>query len=277
MIKRFSVILLPVVLILVLLSPCAFAETGSGEKLPYYVSDSAGLLSPEEWKHLEAEAERISQGYQCGVYLATVQDYTEFGTYSSFWNFSEDFYSNYRLGIGENRDGILLIMSMAERDYSLIAYGSNAHYAFTDYGKELLEDRFLDDFRQDDWAGGFEDYLRTCEEMLARAASGEPVDVPYTSRGDSRSAVGGIVTVVVPLLTAFGACEGMRRKMKPVSRQSRADEYIVQGGIDLNLKRDVFVNRTVTRTVIRNENRESAGGGGTTVNSHGFSGHSGKF
>ena len=275
--KRFSFMMLPVALLLVLLSVSAFAETGSGEGLPYYVSDSAGLLSSEQWKYLETEAERISQTYQCGVYLATVQDYTAYGSFSSFWSFSEDFYTNYLLGMGDNRDGILLILSMAERDYSLIAYGSNAHYAFTDYGKEILENQFLDNFRQDDWAGGFEDYLRTSEEMLARAASGEPVDVPYTSRGDSRSAVGGIVTVFVPLLTAFGACEGMRRKMKPVSRQSRADEYIVSGGIDLSLKRDVFVNRTVTRTVIRNENRESAGGGGTTVNSHGFSGHSGKF
>jgi len=78
---------------------------------------------------------------------------------------------------------------------------------------------------------------------------------------------------------SFGACEGMRHRMKPVKTQSRADEYIVPGGIHFNLKRDVFVNRTVSRTVIRTENRDShyGGGGGTTVNSGGFSGHSGKF
>ena len=72
--------------------------------------------------------------------------------------------------------------------------------------------------------------------------------------------------------------EGMKRQMKPVGRQNRADEYVVPGGIHLSLKRDVFLNRTVTRTVIHTENRDSSsGGGGTTVNSQGFSGHSGKF
>ncbi len=275
--KLISTLLLCVLLFLALFSVSAYAETESGERVPYYVSDEAHLLSVDAWTQLEAEAERISKKYQCGVYIATVPDYTEYGSYSSFWSFSEDFYNNYHLGIGEKRNGILLILSMAERDYSLIAYGSDAHYAFTDYGKEVLENEFLDDFRRDDWAGGFGDYLSMSEQLLASAAAGEPVDVPYTSRGESRSTVGGIVTVFVPLLTAFGACEGMRRQMKPVSRQSRADEYIVQGGIDLSLKRDVFLNRTITRVPIRSVEKSPAGGGGTTVNSHGFSGHSGKF
>ena len=87
------------------------------------------------------------------------------------------------------------------------------------------------------------------------------------------------VIIGVPLLISFFACEMMKRQMKPVSRQTGADEYIVPGGINLSLKRDVFLNRSVTRTLIRHEDRGSPGGsmGGTTVNSAGFSGHSGKF
>ena len=56
---------------------------------------------------------------------------------------------------------------MAERDYSLIAYGSDAHYAFTDYGKTVLENGFLDDFRRDDWNSGFSDYISGCEQLLS--------------------------------------------------------------------------------------------------------------
>ena len=262
---------------LLLLTGMCFAE--NQESLPYYVSDTAGLMTSEEWRKLESTAENISEQYGCGVYIVTLQDYRDYGSYNNFWDFSEAFYTRYNMGLGEARNGILLIMSMAERDYSLLAYGRDAHYAFTDYGKNVLENRFLDNFMRSDWAGGFADYLNGCEELLGRAAAGDPLDVSYEETSGLPDEVSTGIIIGLPLLVGFGACEGMRRNMKPVKPRSRADEYIVPGGINLSLKRDVFVNRTVTRTVIRTENRDSGfhGGGGTTVNSHGFSGHSGKF
>ena len=121
--------------------------------------------------------------------------------------------------------------------------------------------------------------IKNVNSALSRAADGNPVDVNFESRSGIPAELSAGIIVGVPLLVSFGACEGMRHRMKPVKTQSRADEYIVPGGIHFNLKRDVFVNRTVSRTVIRTENRDShyGGGGGTTVNSGGFSGHSGKF
>ena len=274
--RRLSIAL--VVLFAILLLPGASSSAEQQTELPYFVSDAAGLLTTEQWQRLENTAKSISEQYRCGVYIVTLDDYRDFGSYSSFWDFSEEFYTRYHMGLGERRNGILLILSMDDRDYSLLAYGSDANYAFTDYGKDVLENRFLDNFRRDDWNGGFSDYLDGCAELLSKAANGTPVDVSYDSRGEMPDSVSTAIIAGVPLLTGFGICEGMRRKMKPVRRQTKADEYILPGGIDLSLKRDVFVNRTVTRTVIRTENRDSNfGGGGTTVNSHGFSGHSGKF
>ena len=275
--KRDLSVSLIVLLAMMFLHAAALAE--SAQELPYYVSDTAGLTSSDQWQILETSAERVSGRYGCGVYIVTLEDYRDYGSYSSIGNFAEDFYNRYRLGEGEKRNGILLVLSMAERDYSLIAYGSDAHYAFTDYGKTVLENAFLDDFRRDDWNGGFSDYISGCEQLLSRAADGNPVDVPYESRSGISPELSTCIIIGVPLLVSFGVCEGMKHRMKPVKPQSRADEYIVPGGIHFNLKRDVFVNRTVSRTVIRTENRDShyGGGGGTTVNSGGFSGHSGKF
>ena len=77
---------------LLLLTGSAFAE--NQESLPYYVSDTAGLMTTEEWQKLESEAERISEEYGCGVYLVTLDNFRDYGTYSSFWDFSEDFYNH---------------------------------------------------------------------------------------------------------------------------------------------------------------------------------------
>ena len=275
--KRVLSVSLILFLILAVLTGAA-ASAESVQELPYYVSDTAGLTSSDQWQKLEDAAARISERYGCGVYIVTLQDYRDYGSYSNIRSFSEEFYNRYHLGEGEKRNGILLVLSMAERDYSLIAYGSDAHYAFTDYGKTVLENGFLDDFRRDDWNGGFSDYISGCEQLLSRAAEGNPVDVSYESRSGIPPELRTGIIIGVPLLVSFGVCEGMKHRMKPVKPQSRADEYIVPGGVHFNLKRDVFVNRTVSRTVIRTENRDSHyGGGGTTVNSGGFSGHSGKF
>ena len=274
--RMFSAALIVVLAIMLVAVSAASAE--SGQELPYFVSDTAGLTTTDQWQKLETDAERISNRYGCGVYVVSLQDYRDYGSYSNIRNFSEEFYKHYRLGLGQNRNGILLVLSMAERDYCLIAYGSDAHYAFTDYGKEVLANSFLDDFKRNEWNGGFADYISGCEELLSRAAEGKPVDVQYESRNGIPPEISTAIIIGLPLLVSFGACEGMKRRMKPVRPQNRADEYIVPGGIHFSLKRDVFVNRTVSRTVIRSENRDSSyGGGGTTVNSGGFSGHSGKF
>ena len=256
------------------------ASAEEQNSLPYYISDVASLLTVEQWEKLEGAAEQISEKYRCGVYLVVLDDYRDYRSGSEdFWSFSQHFYTIYNMGLGEEKNGVLLIMSMADRDYSILAYGSNAHYAFTDYGKQVLEDRFLDNFRRDDWYGGFQDYISGCGDLLARADAGQPLDVETTARTGTSDTVTTMITVIVPLLTAFSVCEVMKRRMKPVERRSTAEEYIVPGGVNLSVQRDVFVNRSVTRTVIRTENRDSFGGsgGGTTVNSAGFSGHSGKF
>ena len=274
-VKRASA-LLAVLVLLICLSASGFADGTEGDTLPYYVSDVANLLTDAQRQTLEDSARAVSERYSCGVYVVTLPDYREYTQSRDVFAFAQEFYRTYNLGIGSNRTGILLLLSMDERDYALAAYGSFAHEAFTDYGKEKLSDRFLQYFRRNDWNGGFTAYVSGCEQLLSAAAAGNPVDVSYeTGEGLSPGAKTAVV-FGVPLLSALSVCEVMKRKMKPVKLQSRADEYIVPGGIDLSLKRDVFVNRTVSRTVIRHEER-SSGHGGTTVHSSGFSGHSGKF
>ena len=38
------------------------------------------------------------------------------------------------LGMGEGRDGIIILLSMADRDYAMFVYGENAENAFNEYG-----------------------------------------------------------------------------------------------------------------------------------------------
>lgn len=104
-----------------------------------YVFDISDLLSYEEWKELESRAGTISQRHHCGVYFILLDDYTEYG-YGDVFDVTTQIYHSMEFGMGDGRDGIIVLLSMNERDYAMFVYGDNAGYAFDEYGQVCLEE-----------------------------------------------------------------------------------------------------------------------------------------
>ena len=238
-----------------------------------YVADTAALLpDSEQTALLQLKAEEISEEYQCSVYLLTVSDYT-YVTSGDILTYAQDLYQTYDLGWGENRDGILLVLSMADRDYALIAHGDFGNAAFTDYGKEQLSEAFLDNFREDDWYGGFEDSLQTSIEYLELARNGTPFDADSDPDRLAKIHMASVMMVIfVPLLVAGFVCLLLKRRMKSARKASTANAYVVEGGTTLRVCRDEFSHVTHRRVRIKQDSN-----GGTSVNGSGFSGRGGKF
>ena len=138
------------------------------------MTDAAGLLREGERARLEKMAEAVSQKYRVGVYIVTVEDFRDYhadGVYKATYTI----YHNYTMGEGPNRDGIMLLLSMDDRDWAMFCYGKRCEYAFNSYGQEKLEKVFLDNFGENDWYGGFEDYVKECRVYLEKASAGKPV------------------------------------------------------------------------------------------------------
>ena len=93
--------------------------------------------------------------------LLFLDDYYEYSDYTDVFDAAADIYHSMNFGAGENRDGIMVLLSMDERDYAMFVYGKNAEYAFNKYGQEQLEDAFLGYFSDNDWYGGASHYLDT--------------------------------------------------------------------------------------------------------------------
>ena len=249
-----------------------------------YVSDYAGLLSDTQRRDLNDRAAEIADEYNFGVFVVVVNDYKSYVN-GSIADFSENVFHRYGLGRGQKEEGVLLAMSMNDRNYDIYAHGDFGNYAFTDYGKDQLANSFLDDFRRNDWAGGFRDFIKTSGDMLEKARNGQPVDtwIPDQAETGPRMTLGKLlVSLGVGCLTGGATVGGMKRQMKTAVRQTGAANYVAQGGVRLSNKRDDFVNRSVTRQVIpRQTNSGRPGGGhfgGTTISgSHGGSHHSGRF
>lgn len=260
--KRFFCFLLVVVSMHAICVSAAAAEATEAQL--YYVTDAAGLLSENEDMQLEKMAEMVSQKYGVGVYIVTVDDYQDIST-DSVYTATYTVYHEYTMGEGADRNGIMLLLSMEGRDWAMFCYGEQCEYAFNEYGQEMLEEVFLDDFKEDDWYGGFADYIKECSAYLQKAADGKPV---------RESPVFAIVIVTgMSLFVALLVLGFLWGSMKSVAEKSTANAYIA-GNLLLTEKTDKFIHRTETRRRIQTSSsgrssRSESGGGG--------SGRSGKF
>lgn len=229
-----------------------------------YVFDVSDLLSFEQWEELESRAETISKRQNCGIYFALVDDFTDYG-YGDIYEVTYTIYHDNELGMGENRDGIIVMLSMEERDHAMFVYGEYAEYVFNEYGQLMLEEAFLDDFGENDWYGGISHYLDTCDEFLTKAEEGKPVrESPLPSIA--------IATGASCLIAAI-VCSVFKYRMRTVHQQTEANAYITEGGLQLTDQYDQYTHTTETRTKIEKESSsgtssESGGGG---------SGRSGNF
>ena len=260
--RKWSVFVTLLVIIAALLLPVQASEYR-------FVYDEAMLMTTSKAAELEDLAADISLRYGCGVYIVTVWDYTEYG--NSVRSAAENIFLANDFGLGSDDNGVLLLLSMADRDYALIAHGETGNRTFTDYGKDVLSEEFLDDFRYDSWAAGFEDYLRVSEEFLSAAAKGTPVDVAVSGADDVPPAW--IMILLFPALIAGVSCGIMAASMKSARQKTDVNDY--RQAAQIQGRSDRFITRTVVRQKI--ETSSSSSSGGTSVNSGGFSGKSGKF
>ena len=275
--RRLACIVLAALLLLGLCCT-AFAEAPAAtEPQLWNITDTVGLLTSDEDLTLEARAEEISAQYGVGIYLLILEDYSEY--YDDPYETAYELYHQNTLGMGEDRDGVILLMSMSDRKYATFFYGPKAEYAFDAYGQELMEEEFLDNFRDDDWYGGFSDYLEVCDEYLARAEAGDPVRGDYSSAGGSDgSGIGTTILVCLGIsaVIAMIVCLILRGKMKSVRKGTHADAYVT-GSLNLTASRDQYTHTTETRTKIEHESSDSSGGGSSACSGGGGSGRSGSF
>lgn len=246
-----------------------------------YVMDEADLLTDEEELLLEAVCGE-GETYGCGIYIVAVEDFTAWGAYTP-QGAAENIFTLWELGLGDDADGIMLMLSMAERDYSLICHGYLGNAVFTDAVLDKIIDGFLDNFRRDDWDGGFTDYalasVHALEDYDPGMQSGGEYrqDVPVTAGQKlARMPVRyWLIVIGVPLIAALAVCLLLKRQMRTAGKATHADAYIRGGGAHLTVRQDVYTH-TTTR-VIHHQRSSGGGSGGGGGGGGGFSGRSGKF
>ena len=235
-----------------------------------YVIDDARLLTIEQRQELNAYAEKITETYGMGIYIMSVEDFHNYGEEPQIFDVLWNYYHDNSLGYGADRQGMILMLSMAERDFATFFYGEDTEYAFNGFGQAQLENYFLDDFGSDDWYDGFMDFLVASEDFMAKAAAGEPVrDNPWSLAS---------VFVLIALFVSFVVTRLLWMKMANVAAQKGAKRYQTAEGLVLTKQIDQFLTRTIRRRKIESSDSGSGKSGSSRAHSGGGgSGRSGKF
>ncbi len=246
-----------------------------------YVIDKADLLSSDEIQTLNDKAKKITETYECGVYIIVTDGYEG----SSEDNYIQDLYKNNELGYGDGKSGVLIGLNISDRFVDMCAYGA-ASDVFTITEINSILDDVTYNFKNGDWYGGLETYLTKTESLIVTEGYYyyEPIYTddpsPATNGGYQETTQQYLLrnpgmywlgAAVIGLIIALATTLIMRSQLKNIGIRHSANEYIKDNGVRLTAQFDFFAGTTVSRVHIQRDH--DSGGGG--YHSSGFSGGGG--
>ncbi|MBQ3256337.1 MAG: TPM domain-containing protein [Oscillospiraceae bacterium] len=230
------------------------------------VVDMSGVLTAEQDAALEKIVKENENLYGCGCYAVVTDDYLQFGEDAP--DAVINLYHDNALGVGPDRDGILLMIDVVNRKFAFFVYGENAEYIFDAYGQEQLEKVFLDDLGSDLWYEALEDFALECGEYMRLAEQGEPIRASKTGAY--------VIVIIAALLSAGLVCFVLLGQMKSVAEEKEAVAYVSESGLTLTERMDIFVYKTTSTRDLSSDDDDSSGSSGS-FSGGGGSGRSGSF
>lgn len=211
------------------------------EGTPTRVEDLAGLLSSSERAELLLTLDEISQRQQLDVVVVTVDSLHG----KSAMEYADDFFDYNGYGYGENHDGILLLVSMEQRDWwiSTTGYGITA---FTDAGLEYISDQVVPKLSKGQYAKAFEVFGKSCDEFITQARTGEPYDVDHMPRGPFRFGLCLLISLFIGAFTAGCVVWGLQGQLKSVRGQADARNYSLAGRPQLTTNKETYLYSTMS-------------------------------
>ena len=243
------------------------------ERLLPRLVDDADLLDTSEEEELENELDEISERQQFDVVVVTVNSLEG----KTPQDYADDFYDYNGYGYGSDHDGVLLLVSMEDRDWymSTTGYGITA---ITDAGREYISDQFVPYLSDGEYLEAFETYANLCDEFVTQADTGEAYDSGNMPKGEYAWVLYLGIAIPVGVLIALIIVECMRRQLKSVRMQNSAANYVKKGTMVIDGKYSHFLYAQTTRR-IKPEPSSSSSGSSTHVSSSGTThgGGGGKF
>ena len=248
------------------------------------VYDLANLFTLDEVEALEKDAESLAQTYQMDVGIVTTDD----ADGKSAMAYADDFYDENDFGYGSDKDGLILLIDMDNREIYISPSGLGIQY-FTDLRISNMLDSAYNYISNGDYYSTATDFLRQVKTYLDKGITSnqytterpfsnprEDDNDPYmqqvspqhkpftTSSGAPLNAQSIILSVVVSLLGAFVIAIVIRTAVnysykhpRSTTPQTRPDDLSVH----YTEKEDRFVTSHTSRVKIQTDTNGSHASG----------------
>ncbi len=291
--KLISVLIMLCIIVSVSMPLCA-AEG------PYSIVDDAHILNESELSDLMNKFDNIRSEYNVDiVFVSTDALYNSAGVDAS----AHAYFDDHNRGYGDNRDGIMLYISMDERDYCFLVNGY-ADTVFSGSNFDYLENEVLSYLSSNDFAGAVNAFADVCDEVFYQAKNEDfynneayddynfsfnfSVDDynysnnigGYASKDTFSVVMTYIIAFAVAVFVAFLLTYNKVKQMKTAVKNNSANNYIKQGSFNIQFSKDIYLFSNVTKTPKPKQtssSSRSSGGGFSGGGSGGRSTRSGKF
>lgn len=236
----------------------AFAADGFADEF-YRVQDTARLLSPDEETALLERLDEISVRQSMDVVVMTTDGLDGYGVGA----YAKRAFEDCNFGYGAEKDGVLLLISMEERDWYILTHGYGMT-AFTNAGIQYIGGQMKNDLSDGNYAAAFETFAAMCDDFITQARAGAPYDRSTLPR-EPLSWIWVPISVGIGLVIALGVVGSMKGKLKSVRAQTAANGYVKTDSLRITESRDLFLYTTVTQTAKPknepdNDGSDSSGG-----------------
>ena len=276
--KRLTISALVLLLIFALALPTLAADVpptsgqAAQQRLYPLLVDDAQLLSDTEEARLLATLEEISARQKMDVAVITVAQ-LDGRTVEAY---TDDFYDYFGYGQQNTRDGVMLLLSMGERELHMTAVGRGIR-AFTDAGRAYILDECVMPLLSDGaYAEAFGEFAAQCDAFITQAKTGEPYDGSFMPKGEFKPLgfIWLILAVAAGAIITASVSGRLKKQMKSVERQRAAASYAVDGSLAITGRYDQFITTRRTQTP-RAKSSGSSSTGSTTHTSSSGTTHSG--
>lgn len=235
--KRKLLTMLLVVMLCVSLTISAFAASGAD------IYDEADLLSTQEETQLAEKLSEIGEEFDAQIVVMTVTS-----TSGNIDAYIEEKFDSMNMGYGENRNGVLLLVCMDDREYRILSNGY-AGEAISPSQIDAIGDAIVSDLSDGAYGDAFATFADQCAYYLDGYRNGFPFNL------GKNLIVALIVGVVAGIVVAFV----LKKQLKSVRQQRQANVYIKSGSMQITASRDLFLYREVSKTKKASTNSSGSG------------------
>lgn len=259
--KKITIILFAVLL-------CILTLSVSAEDEYYRLQDIAELLTETENEELLASLDSVSERQGMDIVILTVdaveegltveQDATEWYEY-----------------LGYGTDGVMLYISMEERDWYILTSGFGIT-AITDAGIDYISDKFVSALSDGNYSGAFNAFVKYTDEFITQAKTGEPYDYGNMPKEPFAVGLNLLISFFIGLIIAAIVTSIWKSSLTSVKKQTEAANYQKAGSLNVTQSNDFFLYRHIDR---EEKESKSSGGSSTHKSSSGktYGGGGGKF